>query len=295
MLLASSLGSLGKILTDRKKPKKKVADIDKLLEHTITEKVSRSSALESAGSVPAATGPGYTGSGGALPGKSGKEEADPFLSLSEEELETGLLDGLDEPELSVPSPISQDEIPAPDSGISLPELEMPPLPDGSADDVNAILAAHADESTEELPGLEGGESLSENIGDLDSINLDEIDLGNDSDMLETESPPSQSPAPGPAPGSGSLVPATPITPAASDSADDQSGIAPGSDEDMLSSLATDIKQVKKEKNVSLLRELKDFKAPATDIEKELSDISEQLKTAASTGAKKKPPSTQSKV
>ena len=39
---------------------------------------------------------------------------------------------------------------------------------------------------------------------------------------------------------------------------------------MLSSLASDIKYVKKEQNVSLLRELKDFKAPATDIEKELS-------------------------
>lgn len=55
-LLASSVESMGKILTDRKKPRKKVEDIDKLLEHTITEKVSKSSALESAGTVPAAAG-----------------------------------------------------------------------------------------------------------------------------------------------------------------------------------------------------------------------------------------------
>src|SRR5271157_5143566 len=53
-LLVSSMGSLGKILTDRSKPRKKVEDIDKLLEHTITEKVSRSSALESAAVVPVA-------------------------------------------------------------------------------------------------------------------------------------------------------------------------------------------------------------------------------------------------
>ena len=102
-------------------------------------------------------------------------------------------------------------------------------------------------------------------------------------------------ASGPAPGSGDLVPATPITPAGSVEADDQSDIssfasgnAPGTDEDMLSSLASDVKSVKKEQNVSLLRELKDFKAPATDIEKELSEISEQFNTAINSGAKMRP-------
>ena len=63
------------------------------------------------------------------------------------------------------------------------------------------------------------------------------------------------------------------------------GTATGSDDDMLSSLASDIKHVTKEKDVSLLRELKDFKAPATDIEKELLEMSEQLN--ASKGAIKK--------
>ena len=79
-LLVSSVGSLGKILTDRRKPRKKVEDIDKLLEHTITEKVTRSSALESAAAVPAATGAGRGSAGGSLPAESGKE-TDPFLSL----------------------------------------------------------------------------------------------------------------------------------------------------------------------------------------------------------------------
>ena len=45
---------------------------------------------------------------------------------------------------------------------------------------------------------------------------------------------------------------------------------------MLSSLASDIKHVKKERDLSLLRDLKDFKAPAADIEKELSEMSGQL-------------------
>ena len=293
-LLASSVESMGKILTDRKKPRKKVEDIDKLLEHTITEKVSKSSALESAGTVPAAAGLSRKNGGSATPDESGKE-TDPFLSLSGEELEMGLLDGLDEPDVSFPSPETQSEAPGPESGISLPDLEMPPLPDGIEDDANAILAANAEENSEELPNLEGGESLSGSISDLDNINLDEIDLGDDSGMMEEESPQPIPQASAPSTGSGGLIPATPITPAGIPDTDDQSdissfasGTATGTDEDMLSSLASDVKSVKKEQNVSLLRELKDFKAPATDIEKELSEISEQFNNAISSGAKKRP-------
>jgi hypothetical protein len=69
------------------------------------------------------------------------------------------------------------------------------------------------------------------------------------------------------------------------------GTATGTDEDMPSSLASDIKQVKKEDDVSLLRELKDFKAPATEIEKDIMELSEQL-TGLGKGEKKKIPSTQ---
>ena len=53
--------------------------------------------------------------------------------------------------------------------------------------------------------------------------------------------------------------------------------ASGSDDDLLSSLASDVKHVKKERNLSLLRDLKDFKAPATSIEDELKETYEMLK------------------
>jgi len=53
--------------------------------------------------------------------------------------------------------------------------------------------------------------------------------------------------------------------------------ASGSDDDLLSSLASDVKHVKIEKNLSLLRELKDFKAPATSLEDELKETCEMLK------------------
>ena len=223
-----------------------------------------------------------------------KDETDPFLSLSDEDLGTGLLDGLDEPE---PAAGSQNTLTQAESdpGLSMPDLEMPALPDEMAADADAILKANADPGSDEFNGLDGVEAVDETLGDLDSINLDDIDLGDDS-VTQDPTPPAPLPsAAGPAPGSGSLVPATPITLAGgseNNADDDQSdissfaaGTATGSDEDMLSSLASDIKHVKKEQDVSLLRELKDFKAPATDIEKELQDMSEQL--TASTSALKK--------
>ncbi|MGA2162593.1 MAG: hypothetical protein ABSG28_10440 [Methanoregula sp.] len=321
-LLASSVTSFGKILTERKKPAKKPEEINKLLERTITEKVRRGSALESAAAVPAESGSNRSGAGGALPAENG-DESDPFLSLSDEELGTGLLDGLDEPGAE---PQNTSAFPDADAGFSMPDLEMPALPDETATDAEAILKANADNGSEELNGLDGVEAVDGTLEDMDNINLDDIDLGDDSGMLEPAPRVSVLPSDDSAPGSGGLNPSTPTTGTggSKNSADDNpsdissvtgkwssegslltvklednhseisafaAGTATGSDEDMLSSLATDIKHVKIEKDVSLLRELKDFKAPATDIEKELSEMSEQLKTA-SKGAKKKIPSSQ---
>lgn len=283
-LLAASFKSFGKIVSDRKKPVKKIEDIDRLLEHTIKEKVSRGSALESAATVPAAAVPG-AGGAGSSPDMEGSE-ADPFLSLSGEELETGLLDTLDEPEPGAPAadlPGAAGSFEAvPD--ISLSDLEMPALPDDTAADAEAFLAANAEDGMEELHPLEGAEAVDETLGDLDHINLDDIDLGDDSGDAEpvpAAAPPASPPTPSE---SGGLIPATPIVPGASDAdgktQKDMSSIASGpalnADDDMLSSLASDIKQVKKEENVSLLRELKDFKAPAAEIEKELQEVSAHL-------------------
>ncbi len=69
------------------------------------------------------------------------------------------------------------------------------------------------------------------------------------------------------------------------------GGASGSDADLLSSLASDVKHVTKEKNTSLLRDLKDFKAPATDIENELKDMYETMK-ACQESPEKSDPTTQ---
>jgi len=322
-LLASSTKSLGKILAGRKKTAKKPEEINKLLEHTITEKVHRGSAPEIVAEAPAVFG-SKQGGAGAMNTESGSE-IDPFLALSGEELEAGLLDDLDEPE---PAGDSQTGLgpEGADSSLSMMDLEMPDLPDDTAADAEAILKANADDGSDELSGFDGVEAADGTLEDLDSINLDDIDLGDESGMLEPAPPVPDLSAEDSAPGPGGLItaPATraggPESSAQGSSPSDilsdtakwssqgslltvkleedhseisafAAGTAPGSDEDMLSSLASDIKHVKKERDLSLLRDLKDFKAPAADIEKELSEMSEQLNTA-SKGAKKKIPTSQ---
>jgi hypothetical protein len=46
----------------------------------------------------------------------------------------------------------------------------------------------------------------------------------------------------------------------------------GMDDDLMSSLKSDVKGVKKDTNAPLLRDLKDVKVPAADLEKELEGI-----------------------
>ncbi|WP_292368696.1 hypothetical protein [Methanoregula sp. UBA64] len=299
VLLASSIHSLKHILTDRKKQSKKPEEINKLLDRTISEKVTKSSLSDNAASVPAS---GTGGGGGALPGGNA-DETDPFLSLSGDDLDADLLNGLDDTDLDTSSAaglgggadLALAGGPGDDSDLSMPDLDMPSEPDSDANaEADAILKAHADPGANDLENLDGGDAIDASMGDLDNINLDDIDLGDDS---PADPAPSSAPAAAPAPTSADLIPATPLTPAAepdndqSDISSFAAGGSPGSDEDMLSSLASDIKQVKKEKNVSLLRELKDFKAPATDIEQELQDMAGFL-DGAGKGKKKEPPAPQ---
>jgi hypothetical protein len=64
----------------------------------------------------------------------------------------------------------------------------------------------------------------------------------------------------------------------------------GGDEDLLSSIASDVKHTKKEQDLSLLRDLKDFRAPAAEIEQELGGMYERMSLPQQT-KKKEPPAT----
>jgi hypothetical protein len=288
-LFFTSLGSLRTVLKERSKQAKKVEHIDELLDKAVSEKV-KSSALASAG-----TGAGTkitpSGSGGGAGLKEQEKDQDPFLSLSGDEFDASLLDGLDDQE--TPKSPSSGQIPtpgapAPGSALTInqPEIPMPSLDISSeADDI----LKDNEGGLEEFSGLEGGESIDQDFSDLDNVNLDDIDLDVD---LEEETPSANGSSSLPAESQSTMVKTDWIASDAPKGADlpgdeiatqeDMSSFAggpSGSDADLLSSLASDVKHVTKEKNTSLLRDLKDFKAPATDLENELKDMYEAMMAA----------------
>lgn len=297
--LLSSFGSLGTVIKERTKRERKVSEINKMLDGTVTEKVGTkkpAAAPEKETSLPAPPG----GAGPAAP-----DETDPFLSLSGDEFDAGLLDGLDEMEEGGGAPSAgpgPGEMPA-DEGLPAPELSVPSAgADESSAELDAaaneiLRAAGADEGLDAFSGLESpdGSGADSELGDLDNISLDEIDM--DVDLGEEGAgegetagagPPAGAPAAAPA-GEAEAVKTAWIpsdAPKDADLAQDQIGTqsdmaafaggASGTDEDLLSSIASDVKTTVKQKDISLLRELKDFKAPATQIEGELSDMYKRL-------------------
>jgi hypothetical protein len=302
----SSLGSLGTVLKERNRQKKKVEHINKLLDKTVGEKV-KPSPLAGAGTR-AGSGTGIPGgsSGGTVP-VSGAKEEDPFMSLSGDEFDVSLLDGLEDTEsasTSAAGPGAGQTIQEPD--ISLPSLDI----SSETDDILKNNAA----GLEEFSGLEGGDSIDQDFGDLDDLNLDEIDLdvdpgdeptANDDGTTPVEDlsePPATATA-GPAPVKTTWIASD--APRDAGTAGDQTSVtadmsafakgASGSDEDMLSSLAADVKHVKIERNLSLIRDLKDFKASATEIEDELRETSEWLTAPGNLKERGIPPAKKTKL
>lgn len=298
--LVSSIKTLGQIIKNRGKPGKKVEDIDRLLDKTVSEKV-RGSALASAGSVASAGGGGAGTAGGNV------QDQDPFLSLSGDEIESGLLDSLDGLETETPSAggaSAGEAVAAGGEGSSelvMEGMDMPALPDEVSSSAEAILKENAEAGLEEFSSLEGVEEVDESLGDLDNINIDDIDIDSE---LPADSTPAEAPAAGTAaaPAAASAAAQAPAEPEMPFSISgnqmpeeqvmqqEEISFAPSptGDDDLLSSLASEIKHVKKEKDLSLLRDLKDFKAPASDIEQELQDVFTQIKDVGKKGKPSSP-------
>ena len=285
----SSIGSLGTVIRERSKQGKKVEDINKLLDKTISEKVSRS-ALTSAGNVGAPSLPSASGGAGSL----NQNEEDPFLSLSGDEFDEGLLDELDDQDM-----LSAGGAESPGSPKMLEEADSSlPAPDFSSE-ADSILKENA-AGLEEFNGLDGGDTIDQDFEDLENISLDDVDLGDEdseglpSEIEETTEPePTQQPqqavaAPGPTEVKNDWI--TSDTPQEDDFSTqaDMASFAGGhgSDDDLLSSIASDVKHVKKEADLSLLRELKDFKAPAEEIADELTAVFEKISSAPKQERKK---------
>ncbi|MEI7857625.1 MAG: hypothetical protein WCH85_09000 [Methanomicrobiales archaeon] len=298
----SSIKSLGTVLRERNKRGKKIEDINRQLDRTVTETVGRHLAPARAGNSAGTSGSPISGGAGTLSTATVKEQ-DPFLSLSEDEFDAGLLDDLDSPlsteaitdnsSLSVPDTRSPESI---GPALSFPSLDI----DGEAGN---ILRDNDAGGLDEFSGLDSIDTTDSDFGDLDSLSLDDIELDDDENLSQSPVTPA-APEPvsvvaPPETGKDQMKTAWIQSDAPTNSFDDQistqsdmasfSGGGGGSDADMLSSLAFDVKHVKVEKNLSLLRELKDFKAPANEIEGELTDVFSRMSSIQKTDKNKTPP------
>jgi len=311
--LVSSFRALGTILTTRKKTERKnVDEIDKLLDQTISDKAERvkdaSAANVTKGSAMPTAMPTGGGAGGDFPLQPLARPEDPFLSLSSDELETGLLDSLNEDEdAGVAFGSGDDTIAAgaptdtTSAGLAISEPDMPIPPQDVSSETAEIPVAN-EPDLEEFSPLEGTDTIEENLGELDTIDLDDAEF--DEDLVDRQNDAaSASSAPSTPPGGGrgvtgpaalvvqqpslDVVPAPAEGPAVPADMTAFTAIA-GSDNDMLNSLAGDIKTVKKTQNMSLLRELRDFQEPAKEIESELTEIYAALNTTVKRKRKTKP-------
>ena len=298
----SSVGSLGSMLRQKSRQGKKVEEINKLLDQTVSEKVS---------TPPPAGGAGI----GAI---KKPDQDDPFMSLSGDEFDEGLLEGLGDEDGLMASPTGPVEEPAfnpadfPDLEPAGPDLPAPANETRqSGGDIPQDAGNGAGGGLEEFSGLDGGDLSDADFGDLDNLSLD--DIGPDADDGVTPDAASTAPAGSPstvaqpAPAAAAATDSNAVKTAwipsdapknASETQDDISTQADmaafaggsGGDEDLLSSIASDVKHTKKEQDLSLLRDLKDFRAPAAEIEQELGGMYERMSLPQQT-KKKEPPAT----
>jgi len=220
-----------------------------------------------------------------------KTVSDPFTDLAQDsikidqmeeitpEFDIPLFDDTDfeEDSIEIDTEVSSDgseDISQLDIGLD-EEEESITIDDEEDDEVAEILNAHRDELALPDEGDELG-SLTGDMGDMDDIDLGSIDL--DSDFEDGEPgneiatgpavPPKESGTPSQGIRQGkSEIPAIP---------DAKEMIAFGSgsreDDDLMSSLKSDAKAVKKSENLSLLRDMKDMQIPAGDLEMELEGL-----------------------
>ena len=164
--------------------------------------------------------------------------------------------------------------------INLDADEAPIAIDEEEDDeVTDILKAHQDvldDSGEEQDAF----SLDDDMGDFGDIDLNSVDMGEA--MAGEEQVPEKAGAfPASSAGTGaaktaSLGGAAPKKMDMPKMSDEDEMISFGSgsrqDDDLMASLKSEAKGVKKQENLSLLRDLKDVKVPASDLEKELEGL-----------------------
>ncbi|MEN6610276.1 MAG: hypothetical protein ABFC24_05490 [Methanoregulaceae archaeon] len=252
---------------------KKTKEINQKLDATLKPEKQSKKGTESGN----AAGGAAAAAGGS--GESADDE-DPFLSLTGEDFEAGLLDELDD----------EDDSPGLSAGLAATDLPEPP------EDVSEETGETPGELPEEgvdIGELEGVDAIDDELSSLDEIDLDAMELDDEEESVRpqktakkaAEKPAEPSAAPEQKKVEGNIgFDNAMMQEQIPEQIDVASMAGPaGSDDDMLSLLAAEAKIARKQDNDSLLRDLKDFRAPAQDIENELQDVMNLL--GAKTGKK----------
>ncbi|WAC04112.1 MAG: hypothetical protein OS112_06470 [Methanoregula sp.] len=314
--LVSSFRDLFSRMTTRKKSVSKTPDETGRIPDAKAGENADISALALAGEL--SEGPGSLpgrGGGATARGRDAAPVEDPFLSLSSDELETGLLDTFEEPEQKEePATIPESPVPLPEShpimdamsGLSIGESDIPlppqEVPMEHGENTNA-----KEPEADDYYGFEGTETIDQNFGDFDDAGTGHMepdeDIAREGTGPGTQVQPAplepieqvpETPGPVPAPGPGSpAIQSAAATPSSDKTSAQQTDMAiftapVSADDEMVRSLASDVKTAKKTRDAGLLRELKGFNAPAEDIEGELNEIFSELNAAADKKTKIKP-------
>jgi len=234
----------------------------------------------------------------AVPAERAKSD-DPFTALVGEDLNPDLL-GEIEPDIDFSIPGDEDlgiEVPPQDvtgpyasvfhMDLSLASDEASIALDETddADEVKEILEAHKDEISI-TPDMEVPLS-EEDMGGLDSLDLEGIEIEGESPGLEQPATAPAARGSGPAEKKG-MAP-SPSTPAVPEQKASLPGTQPETemlsfgtgkreDDDLMASLKADAKVKKKGEHSSLIRDLKDVRVSASDLQKELEELLKPRKT-----------------
>jgi len=289
-VIAGDIGKIRRPAADKQREKQK---LDRLLDQSVQGRVSDIRSLEEANPEIIPTGK--------------QTVSDPFSTLVKEQMNTELLDsvkpgddlgdlsGLNDLDLgsdmsgAFGDDISNLDIALDtDQGITIDD-------DSDTDEVASILASNQGDLEQEEGGEIGAQSNEMDLGGLEDLDINSIDL--DQELGDSDTPDMSESKPAP---HKDKTPPAPFTKATQSAAASMGGSpfasAPsskmgaaekpsemgdsmvafstgkGMDDDLMSSLKSDASSVKKDNNAPLLRDLKDVKVPAADLEKELEGI-----------------------
>ncbi|MDI6719529.1 MAG: hypothetical protein QMD46_07975 [Methanomicrobiales archaeon] len=248
--IAALRAGVARFQTRGNDPEVRMRKIDELLDEALADSPASPRA------PPALQKPAAPGGGSAA------DPADPFLALSSAQLEDGLLmDSAEE------SGYEMDDLQGLDA--SLLGEETPVRVDQETDDVDEILMAH-ENGLAGLDDLDGMDAIASQFEDLADADLDAVDPGLPDGTAPVRTPPPPQP---PAP------PKVDANPTGEAPGEDMLAFASGSTGDeLLSALRADIAPMRRGLDLSLVRDLKDTKVDARDLERELEETLGKLRS-----------------